>query len=69
MRVIADLELCIGAGVCVLTAPEVFDQSPDDGSVRLRVERVREEDAAIVREAVDRCPSAALSIREDGEQA
>ncbi|ADB52841.1 ferredoxin [Conexibacter woesei] len=68
MRVIVDLELCIGAGVCVLTAPEVFDQSPDDGRVRLLAETVREEDAAIAREAADRCPSAALSIREGREQ-
>lgn len=68
MQVIADLELCIGAGVCVLTAPQVFDQSPDDGRVRLLAEHVREGDAAIAREAVERCPSAALSIREHGEQ-
>jgi ferredoxin len=62
MRVIADLELCIGAGVCVLTAPGVFDQSADDGSVRLRVGTVSGTDAQLARQAVERCPAAALSI-------
>lgn len=65
MEVIADLEVCIGAGVCVLTAPHVFDQSPEDGRVRLVVPQVPGEDAALVREAVELCPSAALSIREE----
>ncbi len=69
MKLIADLDLCIGAGVCVLTAPDVFDQSPDDGRVTLRVEHVSGEDAALARVAVDRCPSAALSLVDDEEQA
>lgn len=69
MRVLADLDLCIGAGVCVLTAPRVFDQSADDGSVRLLVETVHDVDAALARQAVDRCPSAALSIVDDEEDA
>lgn len=69
MRVVADLDLCIGAGVCVLTAPRAFDQNPDDGSVRVLVESVDPADAALVRQAVDRCPAAALSIREDEEPA
>jgi ferredoxin len=65
MRVVADIEVCIGAGNCVHTAPKVFDQSAEDGTVRLLVDVVPDEDAAFVREAVDLCPSAALSIREE----
>ena len=67
MKVIADLEVCIGAGVCVLTAPDVFDQGPDDGLVRVLVEEVPADEARLVREAVDLCPSAALSIVDDEE--
>ncbi|WP_318207330.1 ferredoxin [Streptomyces sp. SJL17-1] len=33
MRV--DRERCIGAGMCAMTAPEVFDQDEDDGLVLL----------------------------------
>lgn len=67
MKVIADLDVCIGAGVCVLTAPEVFDQGADDGLVRVLVDEVPAEEARLVREAVDLCPSAALSISGDEE--
>jgi ferredoxin len=65
VKIVADLEVCIGAGVCVLTAPDVFDQSPEDGRVRVRVAEVPADEARLVREAVDLCPSAALSISED----
>jgi ferredoxin len=65
MKVIADLEVCIGAGVCVLTAPDVFDQGTDDGLVRVLVAEVPAAEERLVREAVDLCPSAALSIAED----
>jgi len=61
----ADLEVCIGAGVCVLTAPDVFDQDSADGTVRVLVEQVPAGEERVVREAVDLCPSAALSIAED----
>jgi ferredoxin len=65
MRVLADLDVCIGAGVCVLTAPTIFDQSAEDGLVRILVDPVPAEEERLAREAVDLCPSAALSIEDD----
>jgi ferredoxin len=65
MKVVADLDVCIGAGMCVLTAPAVFDQSADDGSVRVLVDAVPAGEARLVREAVDLCPSAALEIEDE----
>jgi ferredoxin len=63
MRIIVNRQLCIGSGQCVLSAPELFDQSDDDGLVLLRVHRA---DATHeVRAAVDVCPSGALSLAED----
>ncbi|EME53077.1 ferredoxin [Amycolatopsis decaplanina] len=35
MRLEVDRERCVGAGMCVLTAPEVFGQDEEDGRVRL----------------------------------
>jgi ferredoxin len=64
MRVIADREVCIGAGMCVLTAPAVFDQSDDDGLVEVLVETPGAADTAAVRDAVKLCPSGALRIEE-----
>ncbi|MDF3288078.1 MULTISPECIES: ferredoxin [Streptomyces] len=65
MRIQADREVCVGSGQCVLTEPAVFDQSDDDGRVRLLAERPGPEYAKTVREAVDLCPSRALSLGED----
>lgn len=64
MKVVADLEVCIGAGVCVLTAPAIFDQG-DDGLVRVLVDTIPAADERVAREAVDLCPSAALEIVDD----
>ncbi|MEU1606172.1 ferredoxin [Micromonospora matsumotoense] len=50
--------LCIGAGQCVLSTPELFDQS-DDGRVLLRRQPVDAEEARV---AVDLCPSGALRL-------
>jgi ferredoxin len=47
----------------VLTDPETFDQSDDEGTVVVLNERPDGEEAlARAREAVDLCPSGALSL-------
>jgi ferredoxin len=61
VRVVADRDVCIGAGICVLTAPAVFDQT-DDGLVDVLVEAPDEADEAAVRAAVTLCPSGALRV-------
>lgn len=33
MRIVVDVERCRGAGLCTLTAPEVFDQDEEEGTV------------------------------------
>lgn len=55
-------ERCIGAGMCVLSAPEIFDQSDEDGRVVLLDESPKLELAGRVREALTLCPSQALSV-------
>jgi ferredoxin len=63
MRIVADTSRCVGAGQCVLTDPDVFDQSEEDGTVVVLVERPADLDTA--REAVHICPSQALSLVDD----
>lgn len=63
MRITADRERCIGAGMCALIAPEIFDQDDDDGRVRL-LDSNPQRNLAAVREALDTCPSRALEIDE-----
>ena len=62
VHVHADRDVCIGAGLCVLTAGAVFDQD-DDGIVVVLDERPT--DVAAVQEAVANCPSGALSLTEE----
>jgi ferredoxin len=61
VQVHADRDVCIGAGLCVLSAGAVFDQD-DDGIVVVLDEHPA--DVAAAREAVDNCPSGALSLTE-----
>lgn len=64
MRIIADSDLCIGAGQCVLTAPEIFDQD-DDALVVVTDSSPGGSELDLVRQAVDRCPSGAITLAED----
>ncbi|GAA1570926.1 MULTISPECIES: ferredoxin [Streptomyces] len=61
-RLSVDRERCIGAGMCAMTAPEVFDQDAGDGLVVL-LEAVPSADRlTAVRMAAGVCPSGAISL-------
>jgi ferredoxin len=61
VRVGADRDTCIGAGMCVMTADTVFDQD-DTGIVLVLTERVPDGAQQRVRDAVNLCPSGALRL-------
>lgn len=61
MKIIADQDLCIGSGNCVLSDPDVFDQS-DDGLVELLDAEPDSGHDEAISIAVRRCPSGALSL-------
>jgi ferredoxin len=64
MKIEADRDVCIGAGMCVMTAEEVFDQGDDGIVVVLEVE-VPAEHADAAARAVASCPSGALRRIDD----
>lgn len=64
MRVVGDREICMAAGVCVMTADAVFDQD-DDGIVVLVADPVPADNERGARNAVRMCPSGALRIVAD----
>ncbi|RJQ76445.1 ferredoxin [Amycolatopsis panacis] len=64
MKIIADTGTCVGAGQCVLTEPELFDQSEDDGTVIVLNDTPEGELVEKAHEAVNLCPSQALSLQE-----
>ena len=61
MKVVADRDICIGAGMCVMTTDAVFDQD-DEGIVVVLTEQIPADDEMRVRNAVGLYPSGALSI-------
>jgi ferredoxin len=61
LRVVVDRDLCCGAGNCVANAPDVFDQDTD-GLVRLHCAAVPPGSYDAVLDAVDLCPTGAISL-------
>ncbi|MDT9682754.1 ferredoxin [Streptomyces sp. TRM76323] len=66
MDVHADRDRCLGAGMCALTAPQVFDQDEEEGLVLLLDARPPREQHAAVRLAAGVCPAAALTVTGQG---
>lgn len=64
MKVVVDQDVCVGAGQCVLTAPQVFDQDESDGVVILLAESPSPELQDRVREAAALCPAMAITIKD-----
>ncbi|WP_298182255.1 ferredoxin [Saccharomonospora sp.] len=65
MKISVDEDKCCGAGSCVLSAPEVFDQRDDDGIVVLLDATPPERLHAAAREAASVCPTAAIMVTEE----
>ena len=61
VKIVADREVCIQAGNCVMAADTLFDQD-DDGIVVVLVDEVPEDEEDHAREAVKLCPSQALRV-------
>lgn len=59
MKVQVDKNICIGSGNCEMTAPDVFEVR--DGKSHVLVDEVPADQEGKVREAVDGCPSGAIS--------
>ncbi|KOV80194.1 ferredoxin [Nocardia sp. NRRL S-836] len=64
MVVRIDQERCIGAGQCVLAAPEVFDQSDETGTGLVLLPEPPASLLPGVRDAVDRCPAGVVTLEE-----
>ncbi|AVH60936.1 MULTISPECIES: ferredoxin [Streptomyces] len=63
MKISIDKDVCIGAGQCALTAPNVFTQD-DDGFSELLPGREDGGGDPMVREAARACPVSAITVTE-----
>ncbi|MEV6777690.1 ferredoxin [Streptomyces syringium] len=62
MEISVDRGRCLGAGMCVLTAPEVFDQDTEGGRVLLLDTDPPPARALAIRRAAYACPSGAIRV-------
>lgn len=62
MRIVADLDKCIGAGQCVHNAPRFFTQDEDTGLVVAPDGSIPEAARDEVEIALYSCPTRALSL-------
>ncbi|WP_329410575.1 ferredoxin [Nocardia vinacea] len=65
MRITIQQDKCIGAGLCVLGAEDVFDQREEDGIVVLLDPNPPAEREAAIREAAATCPVLAIEVEAD----
>ena len=63
VRVSADRSRCIGAGLCVLSAPEVFDQDDDEGLVAVLDAQPAGDHRDAVETARELCPAKAINVQ------
>lgn len=64
MKILIDEDKCVGAGQCVLSAADVFDQRDEDGIVVLLDDHPPHSSLAQVKEAAARCPALAIEVVE-----
>lgn len=64
MRIVVDQDKCSALGICESVAPDLFEVQ-DDGSLVILEEKPGSDMHDVAREAVEGCPTAALTIIED----
>lgn len=64
MRVVVDVERCRGAGLCALTAPDVFDQDEEDGTVLVLDPQPPPTHLQALVAAARLCPNSVISLED-----
>jgi ferredoxin len=64
MKVTADEEKCVAAGLCASIAPDVFDQRDEDGVVVVLNSSPLSDSGDEVHRAAASCPARAILVKE-----
>ncbi|MDX3898947.1 MAG: ferredoxin [Sphingobium sp.] len=64
LKVTINQNLCVGAGMCVLSSAEVFDQRDEDGVAVVLEPYPPERLSDVVRGAARKCPALAITVEE-----
>ena len=65
LNVVVAYQKCTAAGQCLLAAPNVFDQSDENGTIVLLDPNPPESERARVLDAINRCPASVISLAGD----
>ena len=65
MKIQVDRDRCRGAGQCALTAPELFDQSDEDGTVVVLDEQPPPDQQESARLAAAVCPNSVIRLLQE----
>ncbi|MFJ9567948.1 ferredoxin [Streptomyces fuscichromogenes] len=65
LRISVDQAECCASSMCVLVAPDLFDQRDEDGIAYVLQPQPGPEQHAEARDAARRCPSLAITVHED----
>ena len=69
MRVSADQQVCVAAGICASMAPEIFDQRDSDGKVVVLDGRPAAHLHGSAQEAAEYCPAFAITVTSEERDA
>ena len=64
LQVVVASHKCTAAGQCLLAAPNVFDQSDENGTIVVLDDSPPESERASVLDAIQRCPASVISLAE-----
>ena len=62
LNVVVEYQKCTAAGQCLLAAPNVFDQSDENGTIVLLDPTPPESERPRVLDAINRCPASVISL-------
>jgi ferredoxin len=65
MKVSVDREKCVASGQCVLSAPALFDQDENDGTVILLNDDPSRDQYSAARLAAQMCPASVITVTEE----
>jgi len=60
MKIVINKEACIGCGLCVQVAPNIYEMQEDKAI--LRVDEIPENEAELATSGADQCPVTAISV-------
>ena len=67
MKVVLNRDACIGCGACAALCEDIFEID-NEGLSKVIKEEVKDEEVELTRDAIESCPTGAISLEEKEEK-